>query len=80
MLPFADPITLFTELAAYSHPRAGWLAIVLDDTGTQADICREAAKTNERFLNNFGHAQRLSPLLEAAGIAFSSHTIVTRDR
>lgn len=79
VLPFiADPIALFTELAAYSRPRAGWLAIVLDDSGTQADICREAAKHDARFLDNFGHAQRLAPLLETAGIAFSSHTIVTR--
>jgi hypothetical protein len=79
VLPFiADPIALFAELAAYSQPGAGWLAIVLDDTGTQADICREAAKTDERFLNNFGHAQRLAPMLDAAGIAFSSHTVVTR--
>lgn len=79
VLPFiADPIALFRELSPYSHPRAGWLAIVLDDTGTQADICRQAAKTDARFLNYFGHAQRLSPLLDAAGIAFSSHRIVTR--
>jgi hypothetical protein len=75
---FSDPIGLFAELAAYSQPHAGWLAIVLDDTGTQADICREAAKTDARFLNNFGQAQRLAPLLDAAGIRFSSHTIVTR--
>jgi len=74
----SDPIGLFAELAAYSQPRAGWLAIVLDDTGTQADICREAAKTDARFLNNFGQAQTLAPLLDAAGIRFSSHTIVTR--
>ena len=74
----ADPIGLFAELAAYSQPRAGWLAIVLDDTGTQAEICREAAKTDARFLNHFGQAQTLAPLLDAAGIRFSSHTIVTR--
>lgn len=74
----ADPIALFAELAAYSHPRAGWLAIVLDDSGMQADICREAAKTDARFLNNFGQAQRLTPLLDAAGIGFSSHTVETR--
>ena len=74
----ADPIGLFAELAAYSQPHAGWLAIVLDDTGTQADICREAAKTDPRFLNHFGQAQTLAPLLDAAGIRFSSHTIVTR--
>jgi hypothetical protein len=74
----ADPIGLFAELAAYSQPRAGWLAIVLDDTGTQADICREAAKTDPRFLNHFGQAQTLAPLLDEAGIPFSSHTIVTR--
>ena len=74
----ADPIALFAELAAYSQPRAGWLAIVLDDSGTQADICREAAKTDARFLNNFGQAQQLAPLLDAAGIGFSSHTIETR--
>ena len=74
----ADPIALFAELAAYSQPRAGWLVIVLDDTGTQADICREAAKTDPRFLNHFGQAQTLAPLLDAAGIRFSSHTIVTR--
>ena len=40
----SDPIGLFAELAAYSRPRAGWLAIVLDDTGTQADICREGCE------------------------------------
>ena len=74
----ADPLGLFAELAAYTQPRAGWLAIVLDDTGTQADICREAAKTDARFLNHFGQAQTLAPLLDAAGIRFSSHTIVTR--
>jgi hypothetical protein len=74
----ADPIALFAELAAYSQPGAGWLAIVLDDTGTQADICREAAKTDARFLNNFGQAQILARLLDAAGIRFSSHAIVTR--
>ena len=74
----ADPIALFAELAAYSQPRAGWLVIVLDNTGTQADICREAAKTDPRFLNHFGQAQTLAPLLDAAGIRFSSHTIVTR--
>lgn len=74
----SDPIGLFAELGAYSQPRAGWLAIVLDDTGTQADICREAAKTDARFLNNFGQAQILAPMLDAAGISFSSHTIVTR--
>ncbi len=75
---FSDPIGLFAELAAYSQSRAGWLAIVLDDTGTQADICREAAKTDARFLNHFGQAQTLAPLLDAAGIRFSSHMIVTR--
>jgi Methyltransferase domain len=74
----ADPIALFAELAAYSRPRAGWLAIVLDDSGTQADICREAAKNDARFLNNFGQAQRIAPLLDAAGISLSSHTIETR--
>lgn len=74
----ADPIALFAEFAAYSQPRAGWLAIVLDDTGTQADVCREAAKTDGRFLNHFGQAQQLSPLLDAAGIRFSSHKVVTR--
>lgn len=74
----ADPIALFEELAAYSRPRAGWLAIVLDDTGTQAEICREAAKTDVRFLNHFGQAQGLAPMLDAAGISFSSHRVVTR--
>jgi hypothetical protein len=75
---FSDPIGLLAELAAYSQPRAGWLAIVLDDTGTQAEICREAAKTDARFLNHFGQARTLAPLLDAAGIRFSSHTIETR--
>jgi hypothetical protein len=74
----ADPIALFAELAAYSHPRAGWLAIVQDDTGSEAHICREAATTDARYLNHFGRAQRLSSLLEAVGIGFASHTIVTR--
>jgi hypothetical protein len=38
-----DPQALFAEVATYSRPRARTLAIVLDDTGTQADICRESS-------------------------------------
>ena len=79
VLPFvADPIALFAELSAYSKPAAASLAIVLDDTGTQADICRAAARTDARFLDYFGHAQRLEALLAAAEIPASSHTTVTR--
>ena len=55
----ADPQALFAEVATYSRPGAAALAIVLDDTGTQADICREAAKTDAHFLDHFGQAQRL---------------------
>lgn len=73
----ADPIALFAELAVHSHPHAGWLAIVLDDGGTDAEICRDAAKTDVRFLKHFG-ARQLSPLLIAAGIRFTSHKVVTR--
>ena len=79
VLPFIpDPLALFAELAAYSHPDARSLAIVLDDTGTQAEICREAATSDPHFLNYFGHAQRLESLLDSAGIPFSAHTVVTR--
>jgi len=79
VLPFiADPLALFAELAAYRHPDARSLAIVLDDTGTQAEICREAANSDPHFLHYFGHAQRLESLLDSAGIPFSSHTVVTR--
>ena len=79
VLPFiADPLALFADLAAYSHPDTRSLAIVLDDTGTQAEICREAANSDPHFLHHFGHAQRLESLLDSAGIHFSSHTVETR--
>ena len=50
----------------------------LDDTGTQAEICRDAANSDPHFLHYFGHAHRLESLLDSAGIPFSSHTVVTR--
>jgi len=71
----ADPQALFAEVATYSRPRAAVLAIVLDDTGTQADICREAAKADA---HHFGHAQRLERLLASAGTPFRSHTVESR--
>jgi hypothetical protein len=74
----ADPQALFVELATYGQPRAGALAVVLDDTGTQADICREAARTDPHFLDHFGHAQRLERLFADAGTPFRSHTIASR--
>ena len=74
----ADPQALFVELATYSQPRAGALAVVLDDTGTQADICRGAAGTDSHFLDHFGHAQRIERLFAVAGTAFRSHTIASR--
>ena len=74
----ADPQALFAQVATYSRPRAAALAIVLDDTGTQADICREAAKTDAHFLDHFGHAQRLERLLAAAGTPFRSHKVESR--
>jgi Methyltransferase domain len=74
----ADPQALFAQVATYSRPRAAALAIVLDDTGTQADICREAAKTDAHFLDHFGHAQRLERLLATAGTPFCSHKVESR--
>jgi hypothetical protein len=74
----ADPQALFAQVATYSRPRAAALAIVLDDTGTQADICREAAKTDGQFLDHFGHAQRLERLLATAGTPFRSHKVESR--
>ena len=74
----ADPQALFAEVATYSRPRAAALAIVLDDTGTQADICREAAKTDAHFLDHFGHAQRLERLLATTGTPFRSHKVESR--
>jgi hypothetical protein len=74
----ADPQALFAELATYSQPRAASLAIVLDDTGTQADICRQAATTDRHFLDHFGHAQRVERLFATAGTPFRSHTIASR--
>lgn len=74
----ADPQALFAEVATYSRPGAAALAIVLDDTGTQADICREAAKTDAHFLDHFGHAQRLERLLATAGTPFRSHKVESR--
>ena len=74
----ADPHALFVELATSSQPRAGALAVVLDDAGTQADICREAARTDSHFLDHFGHAQRLERLFADAGTPVRSHTIVSR--
>lgn len=74
----ADPQALFAELAKYSQPRAASLAIVLDDTGTQADICREAARTDRHFLDHFGQAQRLERLFSTARTPFRSHTIASR--
>lgn len=74
----ADPQALFVELATYSQPRAGALAVALDDTGTQADICRQAARTDSHFLDHFGHAQRLERLFADAGTPFRSHTIASR--
>lgn len=71
----ADPQALFAQVAGYSRPRAAALAIVLDDTGTQADICREAAETDVHFLDHFGHAQRLERLLATAGTPFRSHKV-----
>ncbi len=79
MLPFIpDPLALFAELAAYSHPHARSLAIVLDDTGAQADICREAANSDPHFLRYLDHAQGLESLLDSAGIHLFSHTAATR--
>ncbi len=74
----ADPHAVFAELATYSRSQAAWLAIVLDDTGTQADICREAANTDAHFLDHFGHAHRLERLFDAIGTPFRSHTIASR--
>jgi hypothetical protein len=74
----ADPQALFAEVATYSRPRAAALAIVLDDTGTQADICREAAKKDAHLLEHFGHAQRLERLLATAGTPFRSHKVESR--
>ena len=71
----ADPQALFAQVATYSRPRAAALAIVLDGTGTQADICREAAKTDAHFLDHFGHAQRLERLFATAGTPFRSHKV-----
>ena len=73
-----DPQALFSELAPYSQPRASALAIVLDDTGTQADVCRTAATTDSHFLDHFGQAQRLERLFADAGTQFRSHTITSR--
>ena len=73
-----DPRALFSELATYSRPRAASLAIVLDDTGMQADICRDAARTDSHFLDHFGHAERLERLFAAAGTPFRSHTVASR--
>jgi hypothetical protein len=74
----ADPQALFGELATYSQPRASALAVVLDDTGTQADICREAARTDSHFLDHFGHAQHLERLFADAETQFRSHTVASR--
>jgi len=74
----ADPQALFAEVATYSRPRAAALAIVLDDSGMQADICREAAKTDAHFLDHFGHAQRLERLFAADGTPFHSHKAESR--
>ena len=74
----ADPQALFAQMATYSRPRAAALAIVLNDTGTQADICREAAETDVHFLDHFGHAQRLERLLATAGTPFRSHKVESR--
>jgi hypothetical protein len=74
----ADPQALFAEVATYTRPRAAALAVVLDDTGTQADICREAAKTDAHFLDHVGHAQRLERLLAGAGTPFRSHKVESR--
>jgi hypothetical protein len=74
----ADPQALFIELATYSQPRAGALAVVLDDTGMQADICREAAGTDPHFLDHFGHAHRIERLFAVAGTPFRSPTIASR--
>jgi len=74
----ADPQALFAEVVTYSRPGAAALAIVLDDTGTQADICREAAKTDAHFLDHFGHAQRIERLFAVAGTPFRSHTVESR--
>src|SRR3954469_25328376 len=61
-----------------SRGGGGALAIVLDDTGTQADICRAAATTDSHFLDHFRQAQRLERLFAAAGTQFRSHTITSR--
>jgi hypothetical protein len=74
----ADPQALFVELAPYRQAGARALAVVLDDTGTQADICREAAKTDSHYLDHFGHAQQLERLFADAGTSFRSHTIASR--
>jgi hypothetical protein len=74
----ADPQAVFTEVATYSRPRAAALAIVLDDTGTQADICREAAKTDAHFLDHCEHAHRLERLLATAGTPCRSRKVETR--
>lgn len=74
----ANPEAVFAELAAYSRPRAAALAIVLDDAGTQAGVCREAARTDPHFVDHFGHAERLERLFDATETQYRSHTVVSR--